>query len=406
MATNYYIYKFADFELDEKEEKITRRIEEEPYIEEITLTETEFKILLMLVRTDQAVSKEDFLDDIWGLNSEAQESNVAVHISRIRNKLGGGLERYIETLPHRRGYKFAEPVTPHKKKSDSSVTNLFNEAAPEEEEAKSRHEETKSKDNRVEIETALGFGTREFTGAAIGMLFAAGLFYTGYQLKSCPADCFEQNVYIAFASSFYAVLTGIGMFLECAYRFDRYGWRAIKMLPSMFLVAAGAMFAALAAAEYHLPDKIGYAFVSGCALMIIGAGISCFLAGYILPGEQITAARMPTQSAFAAFCKNILIYFFPIYAIFGVLIFCLIYGSSSAARNVAYPIGLFIVLLVFFVISHFSTNVLLQNLLTPKDGDEYRYYGMFSSLIMFRTIFMFGTALVSLVYYFTSAAGY
>lgn len=406
MATDFYIYKFADFELDEEEEKITRRIEEEPYIEEIALTDTEFKIFLMLVRrTDQAISKEDFLDGIWGLNSEAQESNVAVHMSRIRNKLGGELERYIETLPNRRGYKFVEPVTRHKKKSDSSATNLFDEAAPEEGETKSRPEETKSKDERVEIEAALEFGTREFTPAAIGMVFAAGLFYTGYQLKTCTADCFEQNVYIAFASSFYAVLTGIGVFLECAYRFDRYGWRAIKMLPSMFLVAAGAMFAALAAAEYYLPDKIGYAFVSGCALLMIGAGICCFLAAYILPGEQITAARMPTQSAFAAFCKNILIYFFPIYAIFGLLVFCLIYSSSPAGRNVAYPIGLSVVLLIFFVISHFSTNVLLQNLLTPKDGDEYRYYGMFSSLIMFRTIFMFGAALVSLIYYFVSAAG-
>lgn len=403
MTKNFYIYRFAEFEFDTETEGLFRDGQRVP------LTEKEAKILFWFIKNPNVtISPKKFLDNCWGADEFKEESNVTVHVHRIRKKLGGDRNRYIINEKKRDGgYIFIEKVRRKTKPKNYSISNIFDEDNTEEAEAEihAANEEASVVD-QGNVEQALEFGTREFTGAATGMLFAAGLFYTGYQLKSCPADCFEQNVYIALASSSYAVLTGIGVFLECAYRFDRYGWRAIKMLPSMFLVAAGAMFAALAAAEYHLPDKIGYAFVSGCALLIIGAGISCFLAGYILPGEQITAARMPTQSAFAAFCKNTLIYFFPIYAIFGLLVFCLIYSSSPAARNVAYPIGFFIVLLIFFVISHFSTNVLLQNLLTPKDGDEYRYYGMFSSLIMFRAIFMFGAALVSLIYYFTSAARY
>ena len=400
MTAGSYIYRFADFELNGENYELFRGGER------ISLTEKEGKILLLLVQHPNIIiTKDEFLDKVWGTESEVEESNITVHMSRLRDKLGDK-RSFIDTYRKEGGgYIFVGEVSRQKNQEHFSVSDIFDDDEANFEEdrsAKGRPNFGKpNPDKSEEIELPLVFGRREMIGAGFGMIAAIILFYIGYFLKTCFDGCFEQNTYILLTTVFYAVLTGIGVFLECAYQFDKYGWRAAKMLPPVFLVQAGAMFAALAAAENHLPDNVALAFVSGCLILATGAGIVCFMGSYILPNKPITAARTPTQSAFAAFCKNIFLYFFPIYAIFGLLVFCLINSSTAASVSTAYPIGFFVLLLVFFVTSHFSTNVLLQNLLTPKDGEEYKYYGLFSSLIMFRTFFMFGAALISLIYYFS-----
>lgn len=168
-------------------------------------------------------------------------------------------------------------------------------------------------------------------------------------------------------------------------------------------VAAGAMFAALSFAEYLLPEEIGFAFVGGCTLLLSGAGITCLLAWLVLPNKTITAAKITTQSAIAAFCKNIFLYFFTIYAVYSLLVFCLLNSFVPAFRNMGYPIGFLLVWIIAAVTSHFSTTYLLQNLRTEEDGAEYKYHGLFSTLIIFRQVFLLGGAFISVLYHFITS---
>lgn len=393
MPDNFYIYKFAEFELVEKEEKLFRNLEE------IHLTETEFKILLLLLQHgNESVSRMDIFEEVWGMDSDAGENNISVHIYSLRKKLGGDLERYIKTEKKKKGFSFVEPVEKYKRNKNYSVTGIFTEDNSSTENETFQSDEDTLKTARKEVK-AEPFGRQQSFAALIGSIAAATLFYLGFSFYYCFAECFEQNTFIALASAFYAILVCIGVFLECAYEFDRYGWRALKMMPFIFLTAAGGIFAALSVAQYRLNQNKVYAIAEGCFVLLCGSGIYCFLAFFLLPSKQITAAKFSTQSAFGAFCKNTFIYFFPVYSIFGIAVFSLIYGGSKTFQHTGVIVGLFILFLTFVVISHFGTTHLLQNLRTPKEGIKYQYYGLFSNLIWFRQIFLFGPALLSLLYY-------
>jgi len=57
--------------------------------EEITLTSTEYKLLLILAeRSGRVQSRERLLQDVWGYSSEADTRTVDTHITRLRAKLG------------------------------------------------------------------------------------------------------------------------------------------------------------------------------------------------------------------------------------------------------------------------------------------------------------------------------
>jgi len=57
--------------------------------EEITLTSTEYKLLVVLAeRPGRVQSRERLLQDVWGYSSEADTRTVDTHITRLRAKLG------------------------------------------------------------------------------------------------------------------------------------------------------------------------------------------------------------------------------------------------------------------------------------------------------------------------------
>lgn len=57
--------------------------------EEITLTSTEYKLLMILTeRSGRVQSRERLLQDVWGYSSEADTRTVDTHITRLRAKLG------------------------------------------------------------------------------------------------------------------------------------------------------------------------------------------------------------------------------------------------------------------------------------------------------------------------------
>jgi len=403
MSNDYKIYKFAEFELDEEEEILFKDKKN------VALTSTEYRILLLLLqRRGKSISTADLFEEIWGLDSEAQESNVSAHIKGIRNKFGEpNREQFIKTEKNKKGYKFIFGPVIEAKKQETPFVNEALGQTPREASNFERVEETSSHHPPALAEgqsEAQSFTKLQLSLAVCGMVAAYIFFDFARRLWVCAADeCFEQTVFITLATVFYGVLVGIGVLLECAYDFDRYGWNAAKMIPSIVFVSTGAMFAALTVAGNSLHDNGIHAFWKGLLFLVTGAIISCVLAAFVLPNAPVTAARFQTQSAIGAFCKNVLIYFLPLYTVFGLLIFCFVFGPSELTKSVAFPIALAVIWMIFFVFSYLSTNYLSDNLLTEKGGVKYKYHGLFSLLLHLRMIFCFITALGSIIWYFFRA---
>ena len=67
--------------------------------ENVNLTAKEYDLLLFLAQNpNRAFSKEHLFDRVWGLDALGDVSTVAVHIQRIREKLGIKGEKYIDTV--------------------------------------------------------------------------------------------------------------------------------------------------------------------------------------------------------------------------------------------------------------------------------------------------------------------
>ena len=76
--------------------------------EEITLTSTEYKLLMVLAeRPGRVQSRERLLQDVWGYSSEADTRTVDTHITRLRAKLGAAGEMILTVRGF--GYKLECP---------------------------------------------------------------------------------------------------------------------------------------------------------------------------------------------------------------------------------------------------------------------------------------------------------
>jgi len=76
--------------------------------DELTLTPTEFRILLTLLqRRGRAQSRAQLLEAVWDLGDGATERAVDTHIKRLRQKLGGASE-VIQTV-RGVGYRIFDP---------------------------------------------------------------------------------------------------------------------------------------------------------------------------------------------------------------------------------------------------------------------------------------------------------
>jgi DNA-binding response OmpR family regulator len=68
---------------------------------EVTLTAREFDLLLLFIRNpDRAFTREEIYSRIWGDDLYVDPSNIAVHVSRLRDKIENDPSepRHIETL--------------------------------------------------------------------------------------------------------------------------------------------------------------------------------------------------------------------------------------------------------------------------------------------------------------------
>jgi len=66
--------------------------------EQIDLTPTEFKLLLLMIEREETVqNREDLLREVWGYRDTANSRTLDTHIKRLREKLGD-LSHCIETV--------------------------------------------------------------------------------------------------------------------------------------------------------------------------------------------------------------------------------------------------------------------------------------------------------------------
>lgn len=73
--------------------------------EKLDFTKREFELLKFLMRNDKVTfTREQLLDQVWGLEFEGDIRTVDTHIKQLRMKLGSRAS-YIQTM-HRVGYKF------------------------------------------------------------------------------------------------------------------------------------------------------------------------------------------------------------------------------------------------------------------------------------------------------------
>jgi two-component system phosphate regulon response regulator PhoB len=76
--------------------------------EEVELTMLEFKLLsTFLSRVGRVQTREQLLQDVWGMTGDLQTRTVDTHVKRLREKLGSGRD-LIETV-RGIGYRMSEP---------------------------------------------------------------------------------------------------------------------------------------------------------------------------------------------------------------------------------------------------------------------------------------------------------
>ena len=86
----------------------------------MVLTRKEYELLSLLVRNaGEIIPRDALLWKIWGYSARIRTRTLDVHIRRLRKKLGGYSEQYIETI-FGIGYRF-QPFRPQRAFQEFSV---------------------------------------------------------------------------------------------------------------------------------------------------------------------------------------------------------------------------------------------------------------------------------------------
>jgi len=74
--------------------------------ERMSLTRKEYDLLALLVQhAGEIIPREVLLQQVWGYSPEVRTRTLDVHVRRLRKKLGGFADQYIETI-FGIGYRF------------------------------------------------------------------------------------------------------------------------------------------------------------------------------------------------------------------------------------------------------------------------------------------------------------
>src|SRR5260370_1323348 len=67
--------------------------------ERMTLTRKEYDLLALLVQhAGEIIPRQALLMQVWGYGAEIRTRTLDVHVRRLRKKLGGYADTYIETI--------------------------------------------------------------------------------------------------------------------------------------------------------------------------------------------------------------------------------------------------------------------------------------------------------------------
>jgi DNA-binding winged helix-turn-helix (wHTH) protein len=408
MSFQHHIYTFEfdgnTFAADDQNRTVVKNS-----FKELDLTGKQFDILKLLMNNyGQLVRKQTFFDELWD-GVFVEEQNLKRQISDIKKALNSA--DIIKTVNKTRnskidngGYIFKPIVIITPKIQTAPSAEILLECPDAETETEMPgFSKNFAFDSIKFIAYYLSLVARKFSFDLIALtavIYSFLNFFAALLLRIYSNDSQEQTVFIFIAGIFYGCLVGIGVLLESAYQFDKFGWNASVMAIVIAFLNFCTMVCGLSTADYFLETNTSLAFFAGFVVLLLGAANSCLLAWFVVPNTPLTAARFQTQPAFTAFCKNILIYFLPIYTVFGLLLFCLIYGSQETAGNIAFPVALAVLWLVLLAFSYLATNYLSDNLLTTANGLKYKYHGLFSALLLFRMVFCFIPSLLGIVWYF------
>src|SRR5690242_13773856 len=87
----------------------------------LVLTRKEYELLSLLVQNaGEIIPRDALLWRIWGYSNQIRTRTLDVHIRRLRKKLGGYSDQYIETI-FGIGYRF-QPFRPQRALQDYNVT--------------------------------------------------------------------------------------------------------------------------------------------------------------------------------------------------------------------------------------------------------------------------------------------
>src|SRR5436305_14049291 len=92
-----------------RDEHLTLDFEQQTAIldgERMTLTRKEYDLLSLLVQhAGEIIPREALLLQVWGYGADIRTCTLDVHVRRLRKKLGGYADQYIETI-FGIGYRF------------------------------------------------------------------------------------------------------------------------------------------------------------------------------------------------------------------------------------------------------------------------------------------------------------
>ncbi|MCY0968930.1 response regulator transcription factor [Chryseobacterium wangxinyae] len=99
-----YIFKFSDLTVNDYTKKVTRGSEE------ISLTSTEYKLLMYFLNNpEKVISRAEILDAVWGVNYELGTNVVDVYVNYLRKKIDNHDDKKLIHTVIGMGYVMKKP---------------------------------------------------------------------------------------------------------------------------------------------------------------------------------------------------------------------------------------------------------------------------------------------------------
>jgi DNA-binding response OmpR family regulator len=101
-VSNYHVIPYRDEHLSMDFDQQAAALD----AERMVLTRKEYDLLSLLVQhAGEIIPREALLMQVWGYGAEIRTRTLDVHVRRLRKKLGGYADQYIETI-FGIGYRF------------------------------------------------------------------------------------------------------------------------------------------------------------------------------------------------------------------------------------------------------------------------------------------------------------